>query len=390
MAYTTHPSPRRVQRLQSGCAMIAASRLAPGGFVRAAICHEFRSPLVIDEVTLREPAADEVAVRVAACAICHSDISFIDGFWQCALPAVFGHEAAGVVESTGPGVTGVAAGDHVVVAMIRACGHCRYCARGDHVLCITRFPLDESTPLRGSDGQPITHGLRTAAFAERVVVHASQVVAIPAEVPMTSACLLACGALTGVGAVVNTARMPAGSHAVIVGAGGVGLNSVQGAALSGARTIIAIDPVASKRDAARRLGATDTIDPDREDARRVVRGLTDGGADYVFVTVGSKQAFDAAQRYAGRGGTVVVVGIAADGVRSEFDPGALTSYNQRIIGSKLGSARLAIDVPILVDLYQQGRLVLDELVTRTYPLDAINDAIAAARAGEVLRAVITL
>ena len=198
--------------------------------MKAAVCRAFKTPLSIEEVRLAEPGPGEVKVRIAACAICHSDILAMEGAWGGELPVVLGHEAAGIVEAIGDGVTQVAAGDHVVVTLVRSCGHCHFCARGERPLCETRLPLDLRSPLRAPDGSPIRQGLRTAAFAEQVVVHASQVAAIPREVPLESASLLACGVITGLGAVLNTAAMRPGGHVATIGTGGVGLNCVQGAA----------------------------------------------------------------------------------------------------------------------------------------------------------------
>lgn len=356
--------------------------------LRAAVCRAFGAPLSIEEVDLADPGPGEIRVRLAACAICHSDLSYIAGAWSGELPAVFGHEAAGVVEAVGPGVAAPAPGAHVVVALIRSCGGCHYCARGDQILCESVFPLDRQSPLRSRSGEPIAHGLRTGAFAEQVVVHASQAVEIGPDLPLDRACLLACGVITGVGAVTNTARMPAGSDAVIVGAGGVGLNSVQGAALAGARRIIAIDIAPAKLAAARRFGATDTVLAGPEAAAEV-KALTDGrGADFAFVTVGAKSAIEGAFALIRKGGAVVIVGMPASGVATSFDPGMLAAWSQRVLGSKMGSARLGLDVPALVDLYRQGRLKLDELISARYPLEAINAAIADVQAGGALRNVI--
>jgi len=356
---------------------------------KAAVCREFSKPLIIEDLEIAEPGPGEIRVRLAACAICHSDILYMEGAWGGPLPAVFGHEAAGIVESVGPGVAGPRPGDHVVVALIRSCGHCHYCAQGDQVLCETSFPLDGRSPLATRDGESIAQGLRTGAFAEHVVVDASQVVVIPRDVPLASAALLACGVITGLGAVTNTAKVPPGASVVVIGAGGVGLNSVQGAALSGARLIIAVDIVDDKLAAARRFGATHTVNGRVEDATAAVMALTQGrGADYVFVTVGVKSAFEQAFGYITKAGSVVIVGMPATGVMTEFDPGTLAAWNQRVLGSKMGSARLAIDVPMLVDLYRQGRLKLDELISERYALADINAAIASAKAGHVLRNVI--
>ncbi len=357
--------------------------------MKAAVCREFGKPLVIEDIEIAPPQAGEIRVKLAVCAICHSDIFYAEGAWGGKLPSVYGHEASGVVEQVGAGVSNVKPGDHVVVTLIRACGHCHFCAMGVPVACETSFPLDEHSPLSSADGSAIVHGLRTGAFAEYVVVDASQAVAIPKDLPLDSASLLACGVITGLGAVVNTARVPAGASVVVIGTGGVGLNSVQGAALSGATTIIAVDLSDDKLAAAKSFGATHGVNPTKEDTGAAVRALTGGrGADYVFVTVGAKPAFDQAFDLTGRLGTVVLVGMPAMGVTSEIDPTTIADQSQRILGSKMGSARIQIDIPNLVSLYQQGRLKLDELISGRYPLEQINEAIASVNRGEALRNVI--
>lgn len=357
--------------------------------MKAAVCREFGKPLVIEEVSLADAGPGEVRIKIEAVAICHSDILYADGAWGGDLPAVYGHECAGVVEVLGSGVTNVKVGDHVVVTLIRSCGHCRECSRGNPVSCDTIFALDAKTPLADSNGKPIVQSLRTGGFAEYVVVHESQIVTVPDSVPMVSAALLACGVITGFGAVTNTAKVPPGSHVVVIGTGGVGLNAIQGARISGAQTIIAVDIADGKLEAAKLFGATHGVNSKTENVKARVRELTGGrGADYVFVTVGVKSAFDQSYGLLARGGTAVLVGIPANGVMSEIDPGAMAVSSQNILGSKMGSSRIQVDIPNLVALYEQGRIKLDELVTKTYPIEEINEAIAAVKRGEALRNVI--
>lgn len=357
--------------------------------MKAAVCHEFGKPLVIEDVALAPPGPGEARVKIGACAICHSDIFYLQGAWRGELPAVYGHEAAGVVEEVGAGVTSLKPSDHVVVTLIRHCGRCPSCAAGEQVLCETAFPLDKRGPLRAADGKPIAQGLRTGAFAEHVVVDASQAVAIPKDVPLDSAAVVACAVLTGVGAVINTAAMPAGGTAAVIGAGGVGLNTVQGAALAGARTIVAIDVAPAKLKAAEAFGATHTVRAGEQDVRQSVLSATGGrGADYVFVTVGAPNVVEQGFDLMRRGGTLVLVGMPAAGVMASFDPGTFAAYGQRVLGSKMGSARIETDVPKIIDLYRQGRLKLDELITGRYPLADINEAIAGVLGGNALRNVI--
>jgi Zn-dependent alcohol dehydrogenase len=356
--------------------------------MKAAVCRAFGEPLQVEEIEIAGPAAGEVQVKVRACAICHSDILFMDGAWGGELPAVYGHEAAGVVEAVGPGVTGLAPGDHVVVTLIRSCGGCHYCERAMETQCETRFPLDEQSPLRDATGASLVHGLRTGGFAEQVLVEASQVCAIPPGIPFDAASLLACGALTGFCAVTNTANMPAGSTAAVIGCGGVGLNTIQGARYVGATKIIALDLVDAKLAAAKQFGATDAFNSGG-DARDRVLALTGGrGVDYAFITVGAAKAIDLGLTLLAAGGSAVIVGMPPSGINSEIDPGTLASRGQSLLGSKMGSARVAVDIPHLVGLYQRGDLKLDELISGRYPLTEINQAVASVKSGTALRNVI--
>lgn len=344
---------------------------------------------MLEELELNSPQSGEVRVRLAACAICHSDIHYMEGAWGGTLPAVYGHEASGIVEQVGPDVVLLKPGDHVVVTLLRSCGRCFFCIRGEPNMCETSFPLDRKSCLLDKSGASVVQGLRTAAFAEQVVVEQSQLVKIPQSLPLDSASLLACGVITGLGAVVNTARVPSGSSVVVIGTGGVGLNSIQGARLSGAQPIIAVDLVDGKLEAAKNFGATHGVNPAEQDLVTVVRSLTDGrGADFVFVTVGSGQAITHSLALLRRGGTSVVVGMPASGVKASIEAVDLADTSKTIIGSKMGSTRLRVDVPKLVQLYQAGRLKLDELVTQRYALDQINEAIAAVKRAEALRNVI--
>jgi S-(hydroxymethyl)glutathione dehydrogenase / alcohol dehydrogenase len=357
--------------------------------MKAAVCREFGQPLVIEDLTLDPPQAGEVLVKLSACAICHSDIYFLEGKWGGTLPAVYGHEAAGLVAEVGPGVARARPGDSVVVTLIRSCGQCYFCAHGQETLCDTRFPLDQATRLHGAGGEPIVQGLRTAAFAEYVVVHESQLVVVPPALPPESASLLACGVITGVGAVTNTARVPLGGSVAIIGAGGVGLNCIQGAHLCGAQPIVAVDLLPRKLEAALSFGATHALNPGTQDVLAAVRDLTGGrGVDYVFASAGSGRAIDLGLALMRRGGTMVMVGMPPTGVMTQLEMGNVANDSHRILGSKMGETQLGVDVPRLVQLYQQGRLKLDELITARFPLEHINAAIAAVNQGVALRNVI--
>lgn len=357
--------------------------------MRAAVCHRFGDPLTVEDVQLERPADREVMVKVSACGVCHSDLSFIEGDWDGPLPAVYGHEVAGVVTETGRDVGSVKPGAHVVVTLIRSCGVCFYCSRAEPTQCEGTFAIDQRGPLRYPGGEPITQGLRVAGFAEYVTVHASQVVPIPANVRPESACLLACAVATGVGAVRNTAQVPAGASVVIVGAGGVGVNCIQGAALAGAAQVIAVDVLDARLDTARMFGATHVINSGSIDAGAAVQAITDGrGADYIFIATGSRAAISLGLTLSRRAGTVVVVGMTATGETVPFDPGELADSARRVLGSKMGAIRPQLDLPVMVEEYRSSRLKLDELVTARFPLDQINEAIATTRRGQGLRTVI--
>lgn len=357
--------------------------------MRAAVCHAFGRPLVVEEVEIDSPGRGEVAVRIAACGICRSDVASIEGAWGGPLPAVYGHEAAGVVEETGRGVAGVEVGDHVVVTLIRSCGRCPFCARGEPAFCEAPGPRDRRSPLRFPEGAEIVQGFGVGAFAERVVVHASQAVPIPRALPLEPASLLGCAVLSGVGAVVNTARVEAGSSVVVIGAGGVGLNCLQGAVLAGADPIVAVDVAEAKLEAARLFGATHAVHAAGGGVDEAVRGLTGGrGADYVFVAAGAPGLVEQGLALLRRGGALVVIGMPASGARSAIDPTALAHDGLRILGSKLGSARPHVDIPTLAELYRQGRLKLDGLVSARYPLEDVNEALESAARGDALRSVL--
>ncbi|MFN8446704.1 MAG: Zn-dependent alcohol dehydrogenase [Caldilineaceae bacterium] len=357
--------------------------------MKAAVCYEFGKPLVVEEVQLDAPQAGEVKAKIAACAICHSDVHWIRGEWGMEVPCVAGHEAAGVITEVGPGVTRVKVGDPVVITLIRSCGHCFYCTIGRPYNCEGDFALNSETRLHTLDGKPIVQAVRVGSFAEYVVVDQSQVVKVPDSLPLDQASLLACGVITGLGAVVNTAEVETGSSVVVIGTGGVGLNSIQGAVLSGASKIIAIDLLDQKLEAAKRFGATHIINGRNEDVLAKVLSLTENrGVDYAFVTVGSSRAIVQASNLVRKGGTTVIVGMPSNAdANVPLNSHTLTT-GRNVMGSNMGSTRPSVDIPHLVELYQQGRLKLDELITKRYTLDQINEAIESMERGEALRNVI--
>jgi Zn-dependent alcohol dehydrogenase len=353
----------------------------------AAVCRAFNEPLTVEEVRLDPPGPGQIRVRLVACAICHSDIAYMQGAWGGALPAVYGHEAAGHVEALGEGVRDLKVGDPVLVTLISACGTCPSCAGGDPTSCDHAWDAPPS-PLRDAAGLALVQGMKTGAFAEAVVVGRGQCVRLPMDMPLDVASLLACGVITGVGAVVNTARLRPGQTAAVIGAGGVGLNAIQGAALAGASRVVAVDVVPEKLEAARLFGATEGVLAGPE-AIAGVRAATGGrGVDFVFVTVGAASAIADAAGMLAAGGAVVLVGMPPSGVTVPLDPTMLAAMNQRVLGSRMGQTVLARDIPWLIAQYRAGRLKLDELISERFPLARINEAIAASRTGSARRNVI--
>ena len=355
--------------------------------IRAAVCRSFGAPLAVETLTLRDPGPSEIEVTLEAVAICHSDISYLEGAWGGTLPAVYGHEAAGRVTALGPGVAKVAVGDRVLVTLIRSCGTCAACASGKPVYCTGK---EERAPkLTDASGVPVHAAMECGAFAEKVVVDQSQIALLGEAIVPQSACLLACGVPTGVGAVVNTARVRPGDSVVVIGAGGVGLNTVQGALIAGAARIVAMDLEPSKLEDAGGFGATDTILATDDKPWARLMEITGGTlADHVFVTVGAIPAYDVALRLIAPGGTAYAVGMPHSGALSAYEPVIIAALGQGLRGTKMGDVVLSRDIPWMVDLYGQGRLKLDELVSRQWAFDQINEAIANTNAGQARRNVL--
>ena len=363
--------------------------------MKAAILYEPKQPLQVEDVELDGPRDGEVLVRIGAAGVCHSDYHFMSGDLPIGMPCVLGHEGAGVVEEIGRGVTTVAPGDHVVLLFRANCGHCEFCSQGRPALCwmagqlrSTGHLLDGTSRLH-RDGAEIKHFLGVSCFAERTVVPEQGVVPIPEDVPLEVAALVGCAVMTGVGAVMNTARVNPGASVLVIGAGGVGLNCVMGAAMVGAHPIIVADIVDSKLETATDFGATHTVNAKTEDLVEGVRELTHGeGVDFSFEAIGNpqalRQAFDAVRR----GGSAIAVGIAPKGKETSINAGELVSMEKSLRGSYYGSTRPQADMPRLLQLYQAGRLPIDRLISRRYPLDQVNDAYAALLAGDVARSVL--
>jgi Zn-dependent alcohol dehydrogenase len=361
---------------------------------RAVLCRELNQPVVVEEITVEPPRRGELSVKLAACGVCHSDLSATNGTIAMPPPLVLGHEAAGVVVEVGEGVSEFAEGDHVVSSFIYMCGKCRFCAGGRPVLCteqgkaLTTLP-DGSVRTRDAKGHPLNVFSGCGVMAEYATLHVDNVVKIDAAVPLDRAALVGCAVTTGVGAVFNTARVPAGASVAVFGCGGVGLNAVQGAHIAGAARIVAIDTMEAKLAMARQFGATDVLlAKPGEDVAKALKKLTGGGPDYAFECVGSGELAAAAYRATGRGGVTVVVGVAKPGDSTTVRTMTLPFEEKTLTGSYFGSCVPRVDFPRMLRLYMGGKLKLDELITRRYAIEEAPQAFADLESGRNARGVI--
>ena len=363
--------------------------------MRAAVLYKPNTPLEVVDVEQQGPQPGEARVRVRASGVCHSDWHIINGDWPLPLPMVLGHEAAGVVEEVGAGVTTVKPGDHIIFSFRVHCGRCFYCSTGRSILCegytsVRWAMLDGSTRLK-RNGEPIFQMARIGTFSEHVVCPAEMLVPIPKAVPFAQAALMGCCVPTGVGAVTNCAKVEAGASMLVIGCGGVGLNVVQGGRLVGAGMIVACDLLDSKLDFARQFGATHTVNGSKEKIVERARELTGGrGVDYAFDAIGSEattlQILDAIRP----GGTAVIVGMAAMNVRAPVPPYLMALQEKTLKGTLYGSIRPSVDLPRLADLYLQKKIDVDRLISRTYKLDEINEGFRLLTSGQVARGVIVM
>ncbi len=363
---------------------------------KAAVLFEVGKRLELCDVDVAAPQAGEVLIRMAAGGVCHSDLHAMTGHLVASLPAILGHEGAGVVADVGPGVTSLQPGDHVIPLWRLSCGVCEFCSDGRPALCnagsqvrMTGRFLDGTTRFSLS-GREIKHFAGVSTFSEYSVVPEKAVLKIPDDLPLDKAALLGCAVITGYGAVVNCARVKPGASVVVFGAGGVGLNAVQGAAIAGAEKIIAVDLVPKKLEYAREFGATHVVNASDGDPVAAVRALTSGrGVDYAFEVIGLPKTMRQAYDCLAKRGVCVVVGVAPMTMEVSVPVMSLV-YEERVLtGSVYGSSRPTIDIPKLIALYRAGKLKLDELLTRTYPFTEINEAYAALERGEVARSVVT-
>lgn len=363
------------------------------------IVYDGTTTRLVDGLTVRAPGPREVIVEIGAAGLCHSDLSYMHSLYPVPSPGVCGHEAAGVVAEVGEAVTHVQPGDHVIIATLAACGLCEHCADGRPTAC--RATLANWSQPFTLDGEPIYNFAATSAFAERTIVRDVQCVKIPDDVPLTSAALVGCGVVTGMGAVFNRANVRRGQSAVVFGVGGVGLNVIQALKVQGATTIIAVDTVPGKEELARRFGATHFLDGRREDlveavgairpaSERAIRGaFNSGGVDWAFDCVAHPQVTWNALECLDWEGTVVVIGVASQTAEFKGLYGRLTQVDRGIIGCRYGTISPHRDIPRIIELYRRGEILLDELVSSTYPVERWEDAVHEMESGQVARGVLT-
>jgi Zn-dependent alcohol dehydrogenase len=352
---------------------------------------------VVDGITVRGPKADEILVGVKAAGLCHSDLSVVNGTIPFAVTCVLGHEGAGVVEEVGAAVTTVKVGDHVALTTINNCGSCAPCSAGHPTMCRSTFgKMSKPFTRKNADGtdEPVFSFANTSVFTERVVVKAVQAVAIPKDVPFASAALIGCGVLTGVGAVLNRAKVQIGETVVVIGVGGIGLNAIQGARIARASRIIAIDTNPTKETVARQFGATEFINPadpkhDGKDAVALVKELLPTGADYVFECVGHPALIRAATDMLGWSGSAVLLGVPKADAEASFLVSGMY-MDKTIMGCRYGTSHPQFDVLRYIQLYQAGELLLDELVTKTYSLEGVHEAIHDLESGSLARGVLLI
>ena len=361
--------------------------------MKAAVLDAVGQKFTVQEIDIADPIGREVLVEVKASGLCHSDLHIAENDFGFPMPSILGHELAGIVSAIGPDVTEFAVGDHVVGCLVSHCGHCAHCQAGQPYLCEhkeeTQRTADEP-PRITRNGEPVTQFSELAGFAEYSLAHENNLVAVNKQIPFDKAALLGCGVVTGAGAVINTASVRVGDTVAIIGCGGVGLSAIQGAALAGARRVIAIDLQPKKLELAKRFGATDVVNPADGDVIERVRSITGGqGVTHSFEVIGLKVTAMQALGVLADGGTAYLIGMQKPGTILEIDPfGELLMHQKSIKGVYMGSTNFKLDIPLYADLYLQGRFNLDDLVSQTIDLDAINAGYDELRKGEVARSVI--
>ena len=361
---------------------------------KAVICRELNKPVVVEEISIDSPKRGEVMVKIAACGVCHSDLSATNGTIALPPPLILGHEAAGTIVEVGEGVTGIAVGDHVVPSFIYMCGKCRFCSAGRPVLCTEQgkallTPLEGTPRTRDKSGKPLNIFSGCGVMAEYAVMSVENIVKIDPKASLETAALVGCAVTTGVGAVFNTAKVEPGAIVAVIGCGGVGLNAIQGAAIAGAERIIAIDTNPAKVQTAKQFGATDTLVPaEGEDVVKTLKKMTGGGPDYVFECVGNGALAEIAYRAVRRGGKALIVGVARPQESTSFKPMTMVFEEKTLQGSYYGSCVPRIDFPRMLQLNAAGKLKLKELITHRYSIDEAPQAFADLEAGKNARGVI--
>ena len=361
---------------------------------RAVVCREMGKPVAVETLDVAPPRRGEVTIKLAACGVCHSDLSATNGTIPFPMPVVLGHEGAGEIVAVGEGVSRFALGDHVVSSFVSMCGKCRWCQTGRPQLCDQAAKAgytlpDGTTRFTDAEGKPVNVFSGCGVMAEYATLHVDNVIKIDAAVPLDKAALIGCGVMTGVGAAVNTARVEAGSVAVVFGCGGVGLNAIQGCRIAGAAMIVAVDTTDAKLEMARQFGATHTVNAKQEEnLTKTLKKLTGGGADYAFECVGYGDVAAQAYGILAKGGKAVVVGVAPPKDTTTIRTATLTFEEKTLTGSYFGSARPQQDFPRLIGLYRGGKLMLDQLITRTYTIDEAPQAFADLESGRNARGVI--
>ncbi len=359
--------------------------------MKAAVLEKSPGELVIEDVSIAKPGPREVLVRTVNAGLCHSDLHFMEGAWQVRGPTVMGHEAAGVVEAVGDQVDYVAPGDHVITCLSIFCGSCRQCLSGHLSICERRFAMQQRAEpsLHRKDGTPLTAFTGLGAFAEQMLVHEHGLVKIRPEMPLDKASLLGCGVTTGLGAVFRTAKVPAGATVAVIGAGGIGGAAIQGARIAGASKIFAIDLSDEKLETAKKLGATHVVNASETDPVAAVKEQTEGkGVEYAFEAIGLAQTVEQSFGMIGEGGTAVAIGMTKIGEPITVPGHELFLFEKKLIGSMMGSNQFRTDMPRFIDLYLDGRLQLDEMVSRHLKLEQVNEGYDYMRRGEGTRSVI--
>lgn len=359
--------------------------------MKAAVLSAAGTRLAIEDIRIDKPGPREVLIRTAACGVCRSDLHFIDGAYPHALPTIPGHEAAGIVEMVGEGVTTVKPGDAVITCLSAFCGHCEFCVTGKMSLCLgsdTRRPSSAPPRLWRADGTPVHQMLNLSAYAEQMLIHENACVAINPEMPLDRACVIGCAVTTGAGAVFHAADVTPGDSVAVIGCGGVGLAAINAAKIAGAGRIIAADPVPEKRALAEKLGATDVVDAASDTAAAEIIALTKGGVDHAIEAVGRPASGELAVKALRRGGTATILGMMP--LNHQVGLSALDLLSgKKLQGALMGANRFPVDIPRLVDFYMRGLLDLDTIIAERLPLDRINDAFDALRKEDSARSVIT-